>query len=155
MKYSLDASVLEIQRRRDERLRKRSRRRVGALSGSTALLAALLIWKSVVPESAAGTAVILAGLIGGFSAGLSAAGEEGGTLLRAAARQFAGAGAAWAPDSVYGAFLLSPAAGGYVLAGVIAFAAGIAVTVLCIARREGQRRKQSRAPEPERYEEEK
>lgn len=102
MKYSLDASLQEIQKRRDARLRRRSQRRVGALSGSTALLAVLLL---------------------------------------AAARQFAGAGAAWASDSVYGAFLLSPAAGGYVLAGVIAFAAGIAVTVLCIARRGAQRQR--------------
>ena len=114
MKYSLDASLLEIQKRRDERLRRRSRRRVGALSGSTALLAALLL---------------------------------------AATRQFAGAGAAQASDSVYGAFLLSPAAGGYVLAGVIAFAAGIAVTVLCIARRGARRQRQQAAPDPAQKEE--
>lgn len=34
--------------------------------------------------------------------------------------------------SVYGAFLLSPEAGGYVLAAVIAFALGIVVTLLCL-----------------------
>ena len=34
--------------------------------------------------------------------------------------------------SVYGAFLLSPEAGGYVLAAVIAFALGVTVTLLCL-----------------------
>jgi len=113
MKYSLDASVLEIEKRRDGRLRERRRRRAGALSGTTALLAALLL---------------------------------------AASRQLPGVGAARAADSVYGAFLLSPAAGGYVLAGVIAFVAGIAVTALCIAHRGKQRREQPRVPDPERNE---
>ena len=37
--------------------------------------------------------------------------------------------------SVYGSFLLSPEAGGYVLAAVIAFALGVTVTLLCIRRR--------------------
>ena len=36
--------------------------------------------------------------------------------------------------SVYGSFLLSPEAGGYVLAAVIAFALGVTVTLLCIRR---------------------
>lgn len=35
-------------------------------------------------------------------------------------------------EGVYGAFLLSPEAGGYVLAGVIAFALGIVITLLCL-----------------------
>ncbi len=38
-------------------------------------------------------------------------------------------------QSVYGSFLLSPEAGGYVLAAVIAFALGVTVTLLCIRRR--------------------
>ena len=113
MKYSLEASVLEIQKRRVERLRERKRRRAGALAGTTALLAALLL---------------------------------------AAARQLPGIGAARAADSVYGAFLLSPAAGGYVLAGVIAFVAGIAVTALCLAHRGKQRRKRPQAPDPDQTE---
>ena len=36
--------------------------------------------------------------------------------------------------SVYGSFLLSPQAGGYVLAAVIAFALGVAVTLLILNR---------------------
>ena len=40
--------------------------------------------------------------------------------------------------SVYGAFLLSKEAGGYVLAAVIAFALGIAVTLLCLRRRKNK-----------------
>jgi len=40
MKYSLDASVLEIRKRRDARLREQKRRSVGAFSGSTALCVA-------------------------------------------------------------------------------------------------------------------
>ena len=103
MKYSLDASLQEIQKRRDECLKAKRRRSIRALSGSTVLTAALMI------------AVI---------------------------RQFSGARAARAAGSVYGAFLLSPAVGGYILAGVIAFAAGIAFTVLCLSRREKEREKQ-------------
>ena len=38
-------------------------------------------------------------------------------------------------QSVYGSFLLSPEAGGYVLAAVIAFALGVTVTLLCIRRK--------------------
>lgn len=43
--------------------------------------------------------------------------------------------------SVYGSFLLSQEAGGYVLAAVVAFALGVAVTLLCLKIRE--RRKDS------------
>lgn len=38
--------------------------------------------------------------------------------------------------SVYGSFLLSQEAGGYVLASVVAFALGVAVTLLCLKIRE-------------------
>ena len=37
--------------------------------------------------------------------------------------------------SVYGSFLLSEAAGGYVLAAVIAFVLGVVVTLYCFSRR--------------------
>ena len=37
--------------------------------------------------------------------------------------------------SVYGSFLLSQEAGGYVLAAVIAFALGVVITLLCLRRR--------------------
>ena len=40
-----------------------------------------------------------------------------------------------ATDSVYGAFLLSTEVGGYLLAAVIAFALGVAVTLLSLRRR--------------------
>ncbi len=38
---------------------------------------------------------------------------------------------AYSQSSVYGAFLLSPQAGGYVLAAVIAFVTGVTFTLLC------------------------
>lgn len=41
---------------------------------------------------------------------------------------------------LYGATLLSEEAGGYVLMGVLAFAAGVALTVLCIRHREKRKR---------------
>ncbi len=96
MKYSLDASVLEVRKRRDERLRERKRRKVGSLSGSAALLAALLL---------------------------------------AAFHRISVSGGMIAEGSVYGAFLLSPAAGGYVLVGVVAFIAGAAIAAALIRRR--------------------
>ena len=40
--------------------------------------------------------------------------------------------------SVYGSFLLSREAGGYVLIGLIAFALGVAVTLLCLRYRKNQ-----------------
>ena len=40
--------------------------------------------------------------------------------------------------SVYGSFLLSREAGGYVLIGLIAFALGVAVTLLCLRYRKKQ-----------------
>ena len=46
-----------------------------------------------------------------------------------------GGGTGAARDSVYGSFLLSPEAGGYVLAAVIAFALGVAVTLFCLKRK--------------------
>lgn len=63
--------------------------------------------------------------------GLSGATVVLGSLLLAAlgmltrARLLAGAGEA------YGAFLLSGAAGGYVLAGMLAFVCGVAFTLIC------------------------
>jgi len=51
--------------------------------------------------------------------------------LTALYRAAEGGAAAHVPG-LYGAALLYGGAGGYVLAGVIAFAAGVAVTVLCI-----------------------
>ncbi len=39
------------------------------------------------------------------------------------------------PQTRYGALLLPGAAGGFVLAAVIAFAAGVTVTLLCVRRR--------------------
>ena len=38
-------------------------------------------------------------------------------------------------ETVYGSFLLSAEAGGYVLAAVISFALGVLVTLLCLKRR--------------------
>ena len=40
-------------------------------------------------------------------------------------------------ETDFGAFLLPSAAGGYILAGVLAFAAGVVITLLCIRSRNG------------------
>ena len=45
------------------------------------------------------------------------------------------------PDSVYGSFLLSAEAGGYILAAVIAFVLGAAVTLLCVCLRKRKKQK--------------
>lgn len=45
-----------------------------------------------------------------------------------------GGAALWEAD--YGAFLLPSQAGGYILAGVLAFAAGVMVTLLCLRYRD-------------------
>ena len=51
--------------------------------------------------------------------------------------------------SVYGAFLLSQQAGGYVLASVIAFTLGVAVTLLCMKLKQSpQKRKENRHENP-------
>ena len=60
-------------------------------------------------------------------------------LLLAVFRQAAGAGGKWLSPSAYGSFLLSEAAGGYVLAGVIAFAAGVIAAVLVRRNAENKR----------------
>ena len=59
---------------------------------------------------------------------------------------FPGSGTASA-GSVYGAFLLSREAGGYVLAAVIAFALGVTVTLLSLK----QKRKNSEKSPPEKH----
>lgn len=48
---------------------------------------------------------------------------------------FPGEAGTGASGSVYGSFLLSKAAGGYVLAAVIAFALGIVVTLFCFSKK--------------------
>lgn len=50
--------------------------------------------------------------------------------------------------TVYGAFLLSPEAGGYVLAVVIAFSLGVAVTLLCVLRQRRGGKHGSNQPDP-------
>ena len=56
---------------------------------------------------------------------------------------FTGSGAGEIEESFYGAFLLSQSAGGYVLAGVIAFLLGAVVTLLCI-----RSQKRIKGPDP-------
>ncbi len=51
-------------------------------------------------------------------------------------------GSAAREGTAYGAFILSPSVGGYVLLGVLAFALGVAVTLLCVRYR-GKRLAQS------------
>jgi len=50
--------------------------------------------------------------------------------------------------SVYGAFLLSREAGGYVLAGVVAFALGVVVTLLCLKQRKHETHEEDKEDRP-------
>ena len=51
--------------------------------------------------------------------------------------------------TVYGSFLLSAESGGYVLASVIAFTLGVAVTLLCLKMKQSpQKRKENRHENP-------
>ncbi len=50
-----------------------------------------------------------------------------------------GGGGSAPAESVYGAFLLSREAGGYVLAAVLAFALGVVITLLCLKQRQKNR----------------
>lgn len=56
-------------------------------------------------------------------------------LLVAAVQELAGVLPGEISESVYGAFRLSQSAGGYVLAGVVAFALGVALTLVCLRGR--------------------
>ena len=67
--------------------------------------------------------------------GLAAASLFAVLCLCCAYSAFSGTVIADGSRQVYGAFLLPGAAGGFVLAAVIAFAAGVAVTLLCINKR--------------------
>ena len=55
-------------------------------------------------------------------------------LLLGALYRFAVFGPAKLNGSVYGSFLLTKEAGGYVLVGVICFAVAVAITLLCVKR---------------------
>ena len=55
---------------------------------------------------------------------------------------------------VFGAMLLREDAGGYVLVGVVAFAAAAAITALCFRLRSKEKRRNDGADKPARYEQE-
>ena len=86
--------------------------------------------------------------------GLSAACMLLFVVLTQAAGTVVGLGqtAAW---GVFGAMLLREDAGGYVLVGVVSFAAAVVVTVLCIRfrSRENQRKGGTGKPDPQEQEE--
>ena len=54
----------------------------------------------------------------------------------------------------FGAMLLREDAGGYVLVGVVSFAAAAAITALCIRLRSGENQKKGGTGKPDRYEQE-
>lgn len=74
-----------------------------------------------------------------------------GALLCAALALFGGTGPAQPPMTGYGTMQF-PGAGGYVLAGVLAFMAGVAAAALCFRPREKRRKKdraeRAEAPQP-------
>ena len=59
--------------------------------------------------------------------------------------------AAW---GVFGAMLLREDAGGYVLVGVVCFAAAVVITALCFRLRKRENQKKGRADKPNRHEQE-
>ena len=59
--------------------------------------------------------------------------------------------AAW---GVFGAMLLREDAGGYVLVGVVCFAAAVVITALCFRLRSKENRRKGGADKPARYEQE-
>ena len=59
--------------------------------------------------------------------------------------------AAW---GVFGAMLLRENAGGYVLVGVVCFAAAVVITALCFRLRKRENQKKGRADKPNRHEQE-
>ena len=74
-------------------------------------------------------------------------------LMQAAGGIVVGPGqtAAW---GAFGAMLLQEDAGGYVLVGVVSFAAAAAITALCIRLRIRENRRKDGADKPNRYEQE-
>ena len=74
-------------------------------------------------------------------------------VLTQAADAFAvqGQTAAW---GVFGAILLREDAGGYVLVGVVCFAAAVVITALCFRLRKRENQKKDRADKPTRHEQE-
>ena len=59
-----------------------------------------------------------------------------------------------AARSVFGAMLLREDAGGYVLVGVVSFAAAAAITALCFRLRSRENRRKDGTGKPDRYEQE-
>ncbi len=59
-----------------------------------------------------------------------------------------------AAQGVFGAMLLRENAGGYVLLGVVSFAAAVAITALCIRLRIRENQKKDGTDKPNRYEQE-
>ena len=55
---------------------------------------------------------------------------------------------------VFGAMLLREDAGGYVLVGVVCFAAAVVITALCFRLRKRENQKKGRADKPNRHEQE-
>ena len=85
--------------------------------------------------------------------GLSAACMLLFAVLMQAAGTVAGPGQpeAW---GVFGAMLLREDAGGYVLVGVVSFAAAAAITALCFRLRSRENRRKDGTGKPDRYEQE-
>lgn len=75
-------------------------------------------------------------------AGMTAAAAVLTAALVALIGLFSGEGMTYS-DSVYGSFLLSREAGGYVLAAVIAFVLGVVVTLLCLKWKKLRREKEN------------
>ena len=72
-------------------------------------------------------------------------------LLAVTVIRFAGSVETGSEESVYGAFIVSGMAGGYVLTGVIAFVAGVTVTLACLKYKKTllQRRERDKAGDRE------
>ncbi|MCR5686046.1 MAG: hypothetical protein K6G81_11650 [Lachnospiraceae bacterium] len=67
--------------------------------------------------------------------------------MAAAIYRFAGFGEVAASYSVYGAFMLPEAAGGYILVAVLSFAAAVIITIICMKIAAGKHRPDGGSPQ--------
>ena len=74
--------------------------------------------------------------------------------LTGALAHFIGGAPGAAVQGAYGATLLADSAGGYVLVGVVCFAAAVVITVLCFRLRIRENQKKGGADKPNRHEQE-
>ena len=134
--YDTARRVALVKQRVRENNRRRQRRGIYGLSAACMLLFAVLMQ--------AADAFVVHGQTAAW-------GSFGAMLLREDAFVVHGQTAAWGS---FGAMLLREDAGGYVLVGVVSFAAAAVITALCFRLRNRENRRKGGADKPARHEKE-